>query len=169
MRNEILIKTVKTIFFDFDGVLTNNKVLVDQNGIESVQCNRSDGIAFEIFKKLSLNILIISSEKNNVVKKRANKLKVRSINGVKNKSDFLRKYVKDKNINFKNTMYVGNDINDFHAMKLCGYTACPNDSHKEIKKISTFHLKLNGGEGIAREVLEDIFQINSLKYYNKFE
>ena len=49
-------------------------------------------------------------------------------------------------------------------MKNCGFSACPSDSHPEIKKISQFKLKANGGDGIVREILEDIFKLQLLKY-----
>ena len=75
MNHKIPIKNIEAIFFDFDGVLTNNKVYVDQNGKESVECNRADGIAFEILNKLKIDTLIISTEKNPVVKARAKKAK----------------------------------------------------------------------------------------------
>ena len=67
---------------DFDGVFTNNKVLVDQNGRESVYCDRADGLAFDLvraFKKMGLidaKFFIISKEKNPVVIARAEKLKL---------------------------------------------------------------------------------------------
>ena len=165
MNNKISIKNIEAIFFDFDGVLTNNKVYVDQYGKEAVECNRSDGIAFEILNKLKIDTLIISTEKNRVVKERAKKIKIKSMTGVSDKSVALKKYVKKKNLNFKKIMYIGNDINDYSAMKLCGFSACPNDSHKEIKKIAKIKLKCNGGEGVARELLEKIFQIKVINYF----
>ena len=165
MNYKISIEKIEAIVFDFDGVLTNNKVYVDQYGKESVECNRSDGIAFEIFNKLKIDTLIISTEKNPVVKERARKIKVKSITGVNDKSVALKKYVKKKNLSFKKIIYIGNDINDYSAMKLCGFSVCPNDSHKEIIKIANVKLKCNGGEGVARELLEKIFQIKVIDYF----
>ena len=58
---------------------------------------------------------------------------------------------------------MGNDLNDYLVMKVCGYTACPSDSHKKIKEISTIILKTSGGNGIIRELLEDVFQLNFIQ------
>ncbi len=58
---------------------------------------------------------------------------------------------------------MGNDLNDYEALKLCGYSACPSDSHKKIKKISTFKLNARGGSGLVRELLEEILRIYFLK------
>ena len=58
---------------------------------------------------------------------------------------------------------MGNDLNDYEALKLCGYSACPSDSHKKIKKISTFKLDAKGGSGVVRELLEEILGLDFLK------
>ena len=54
---------------------------------------------------------------------------------------------------------MGNDLNDYEALKLCGYSACPSDSHKKIKKISTFKLDARGGSGVVRKIFEIILKI----------
>jgi len=63
----------------------------------------------------------------------------------------------------KNIIYVGNDLNDYSVMQSCGYTACPSDSHKEIKKISKIVLNTKGGHGVVRELLESVFDIDFIK------
>ena len=63
----IRIKNTKLIVYDFDGVMTNNKVYVDQNGNEMVRVNRADGLGIAKIKKLGINQIIISTEKNSVV------------------------------------------------------------------------------------------------------
>tara|TARA_B100002019_G_scaffold293508_1_gene321736 strand:- start:3943 stop:4443 length:501 start_codon:yes stop_codon:yes gene_type:complete len=164
VNTENLIQNIDAIFFDFDGVLTNNLVYTSSNGDEFVSCNRSDGLAFEVLKLLSIKIYIISSEKNSVVKKRASKLKVKCFSGIKDKSSTIKKISKKDKFSLRNSMFVGNDLNDFSAMKLCKYTACPSDSHAKIKRIVKFKLRLRGGEGIVRELVEEVFKINVLKY-----
>jgi 3-deoxy-D-manno-octulosonate 8-phosphate phosphatase KdsC-like HAD superfamily phosphatase len=67
---------------------------------------------------------------------------------------------KENNYKLSNILYVGNDLNDYKAMKLCGYTACPVDSHDRIKDISLYVLKTRGGMGIARELVESVFGID---------
>jgi 3-deoxy-D-manno-octulosonate 8-phosphate phosphatase (KDO 8-P phosphatase) len=155
--------TIKAVVFDFDGVLTNNLVTLDQNGNESVTCSRSDGLAFDVFRKLQKSVYILSTETNPVVTVRANKLKVEVLQGINNKADTIRKLADKEGFDLKNILYVGNDLNDYHAMQLCGYTACPADSHKMIKSIATIVLKTKGGYGIARELLEDVFQLDFLQ------
>ena len=73
---------IKAIFYDFDGVMTNNKVLLSENGNESVFVNRSDGLAVSYFKELKIKQYIVSTEKNPVVSRRAEKLKIDVMQGV---------------------------------------------------------------------------------------
>ncbi len=154
------INNIEMFIFDFDGVLTNNLVFVDENGKESISCNRADGIAFEALRKLNKTVYILSTEKNKVVLARANKLKIKAINKLKNKEDTLKKISKKHKIPFKNILYVGNDINDLIAMQMCKFRACPSDSHKQIRKISNIIIKRKGGDGVARELLENNLSID---------
>lgn len=152
-----MIHNIRLVIFDFDGVLTDNNVYVDSNGIESVRCNRSDGLGFKALKKLKVKSIICSTEANEVVLKRGEKLNIETFNGIDNKLTWIKDYVKDSKINPKNILYVGNDINDMSAMKYCGFSACPADSSKKIRKISDYVLKTKGGEGVVNEIVEKIF------------
>ena len=58
-------------------------------------------------------------------------------------------------------LFVGNDLNDLEVMKYSGYSACPSDSHRSIIEIADFELKKKGGEGVVREIIEDILGIDS--------
>ncbi|MDB2636297.1 HAD hydrolase family protein [Alphaproteobacteria bacterium] len=156
----ISLDKIEAFIFDFDGVLTNNFVYVDQEGKETVRCSRADGLAFDVLRKLNIPSFILSSETNPVVKIRADKLKIQAILGIANKEIVIKDLAKKNNYNLKNLIYIGNDLNDYQAMKICGYSICPADSHSKIKEISTFTLQSNGGNGVARELLEDIFNIN---------
>ena len=151
---------IKLLIYDFDGVMTDNKVYVDQNGNEMVQVNRADGLGVSEIKKLGIEQIIISTEKNPVVSARAKKLDIYCIQGIENKKDALKKYCQNNNIELKKVAYIGNDINDLEVMKSAGYSFCPADAHKSIKDISIFTLKSNGGEGVIREIFDFINKEN---------
>ena len=154
------IDDINVFIFDFDGVLTNNLVHISQDGSEIVSCNRADGLAFDLLNKLNKPIYILSSEKNQVVSKRAKKLKVSVNQGVLNKKKALINMIKKYNYDEKTILYMGNDLNDYSAMKHCGYRICPADSHKKIKEISDIVLKKKGGEGVVRELLEEVLKLD---------
>ena len=164
MKDKIIaLNEIDAFVFDFDGVLTNNFVHLDCNGKEIVTCSRADGLAFDALHRLQKPMYILSTEKNSVVAARARKLKVPVLQGIDSKVKEIKNLAVREGIDLQNVLYVGNDLNDYHAMQLCGYTACPEDSHKLIKSIATVTLKTKGGNGAIRELLEDTLQMDLIK------
>jgi 3-deoxy-D-manno-octulosonate 8-phosphate phosphatase (KDO 8-P phosphatase) len=157
------INNIDAFVFDFDGVLTNNLVYLNQEGVESVVCSRADGLAFDVLRKLKKPTFILSTEKNSVVTMRAKKLKIQALQGIKNKADALSSLSESKGYDLGRILYVGNDLNDFNVMKICGYSVCPIDSHIKIKELSNIVLNTRGGEGVVRELLEEIFNLDFIK------
>ena len=157
------INNIDAFVFDFDGVLTNNLVYLNQEGMESVACSRADGLAFDVLRKLKKPTFILSTEKNSVVTMRAKKLKIQALQGIKNKADALSSLSESKGYDLGRILYVGNDLNDFNVMKICGYSVCPIDSHIKIKELSNIVLNTRGGEGVVRELLEEIFNLDFIK------
>ena len=163
-------KSVHTIIFDFDGIFTNNLVFVDTNGLESVCCNRSDGLGFDILRAfISINLwdldyFILSKEKNSVVKKRADKMGLKCYHGISRKIDFIKSYIYEKKFNngSEGLIYLGNDLNDLSAMDFAGYSVSPIDGHSLIKKKADLVINKKGGEGFVREFIEKIIRIDSL-------
>ena len=96
-RKKIKASDIDAIIFDFDGVLTDNHVYLSSDGFESVKCNRSDGYSFSLMKRKGIKAFILSSETNDVVRRRGQKLKVETIIGSKDKKD-LQKFVKNINL-----------------------------------------------------------------------
>tara|TARA_Y100001934_G_scaffold281839_1_gene393039 strand:+ start:2896 stop:3423 length:528 start_codon:yes stop_codon:yes gene_type:complete len=166
-KEKINLKNIDAVVFDFDGVLTDNRVYLDQHGTESVVCSRGDGLAFDVLRILGKPTYILSTEKNPVVSKRGQKLMVPVLQGIKNKADTLRSLTNKNNYSLERLLYVGNDLNDFQALTMCGYSACPADSHVRIKDKATIVLRTKGGEGVARELIEDVFSIDIVKTLDK--
>ena len=157
------IDDIDAFVFDFDGVLTNNLVYLNQEGVESVACSRADGLAFDVLRKLNKPAFILSTEKNLVVTMRAKKLKIQAIQKVSDKVLAIKELAVENNYNLNKILYVGNDLNDYLVMKVCGYTACPVDSHLKIKEISKYILTTKGGNGVVRELLEQILNLDFIE------
>jgi 3-deoxy-D-manno-octulosonate 8-phosphate phosphatase (KDO 8-P phosphatase) len=145
---------IKLIAYDFDGVLTDNNVYIDQYGNEMVQVSRADGLGIGEINKMGVIQIIISTEKNPVVTMRAKKLGLTCLQSISDKSLALKDYCEGKKLELDTVAYVGNDINDLEVMKLVGVTFCPADAHVSIKEISQYILKSKGGEGVSREILD---------------
>ena len=133
---EDIIENHGAIFYDCDGVLTDNRVLVTEQGSEAVFFNRSDGIAISFFRENAIHQAIISTETNDVVERRAEKLKLPVIHKLDStgtdKGSVLSSYAEENNINLSHSIFIGNDINDLPALKLVGYPCCPADAEEEI-------------------------------------
>jgi len=157
------IGNIDVFIFDFDGVLTNNLVYINQEGVESVACSRADGLAFDVLRKLKKPVYILSTEKNKTVAARADKLKIPVLQGVEDKVGALKEMAGKERFDLKNVLYVGNDLNDYQIMRLCGFSVCPADSHPKIKEISNITLRTNGGNGVVRELLEEVLGLDFVR------
>lgn len=146
----------KIIVSDFDGVMTDNQVWINEKGEETVMVSRADGMGIEMLRKCGVEVIIMSTETNAVVSARAKKLKIPVLQAVKDKEITLKKYCDDRNISLSDVMYVGNDINDLPALKIAGYKVVPNDAYKQVKDIADVVLRTNGGQGVLREIAEMI-------------
>ena len=157
----ILPDQLSAIIFDFDGVLTDDRVYVDQDGREMVCCNRRDGLGFDILRKTGIKLFILSTETNPVVARRAEKLQIPALQGSRDKAESLRKLVAAEGIDLAKTLFVGNDVNDLPAIRLCGFSACPSDAHPSVKTAVTHVLRTPGGQGITREIIEKILHLDA--------
>lgn len=145
---------VRLVVFDFDGVMTDNRVHVFQDGREAVTCNRADGQGCEILRAAGVDVLILSTEINPVVAARAAKLRVEAVQGVADKGAALRSLLSRRGIEPGAVMYVGNDVNDLPAMKIIGWPVVPADAHASVKEIAWYVTRARGGEGVARELAD---------------
>jgi len=141
------------IVCDFDGVFTDNRVYVDENGIESVVCNRSDGLAIDFLRDKS-SLVILSTETNNVVARRAEKLRVEVWHGLSDKKKALMDLCNDRNVELERVVFIGNDINDLGAIEICGYSIAPADAHPRVIAEVDHVLENRGGDGVIREFCE---------------
>jgi len=145
---------IDLICYDFDGVMTDNRVLTLEDGTEGVFVNRGDGLAISEFRKSGLPQIIISTEKNLVVSARAKKLKIPVLQGISNKREALQTYARESGYDLENIVYVGNDINDLEVMKIVGYPVAPADAHPEILKLACIVTGALGGAGVIREIYD---------------
>jgi YrbI family 3-deoxy-D-manno-octulosonate 8-phosphate phosphatase len=150
--------SVGALVLDFDGVFTNNKVIVFQDGREAVLCDRSDGWGIEQLKKNGLEVLVLSTETNPVVQARADKLGIPCLHGIKEKGVVLQDWMEKHNINPSQVIYVGNDVNDLTSMALVGCAIAVADAHPEVIEAADLILERNGGEGAIREVCDLILE-----------
>jgi 3-deoxy-D-manno-octulosonate 8-phosphate phosphatase (KDO 8-P phosphatase) len=147
---------ISLIAFDFDGVLTDNKVYVFQDGKEAVCCSRADGIGFDFLHKMNIPVVIISTESNPVVSARAAKLRVPVIQSQKDKYAALDKHCLENGLDVSRVMFVGNDVNDLPVMRQIKYAIAVADAFPAVKAVAWHILGTPGGNGIVREIIESV-------------
>jgi YrbI family 3-deoxy-D-manno-octulosonate 8-phosphate phosphatase len=145
---------VGALVMDFDGVLTDNHVTVDQNGVESVVCSRGDGFGLELLRKAGLPLLVISKERNPVVAARCRKLQIPCLQGIDDKLTALQAWASEQGLASRELIFVGNDVNDLECLQWVGCAAAVHDSHPEVLKIAHLVLEHDGGKGAIREMCE---------------
>ena len=160
---------INLLILDFDGVLTDNRVYVSQNGEETVACHRGDGWGIKLLKEAGLEIIILSTESNPVVSVRAKELGIKCTQNCQDKGASVRALIEEKKINPDNSMYVGNDTNDIDAMNFVGFPVAPADAHPDILKIAKIITEARGGYGVIRELAHILLdQTNSFEKRSEF-
>jgi len=144
-------RDIELVVFDFDGVFTDNRVLVLEDGREAVFCNRSDGLGLERARAAGIKMLVLSKEQNPVVGARCRKLKLDYIQGCDDKASRLTQLAHERGIALARIAYLGNDINDLPCLKLVGLPACVADAYPEIVPHCVLVTQRAGGHGAVRE------------------
>lgn len=147
---------IDLVVFDFDGVLTDNRVLVFADGVEAVFCNRADGLGFDTLRAHGIPTMILSTERHPVVATRAAKLRVDAVTGCGDKAAALETICRERGFAAERVVFVGNDVNDLAAMRRVGIPVAVADAHPSVKAVAAHVLSARGGEGAARELAEHL-------------
>ena len=149
---------IAALVLDFDGVFTDDKVYVLQDGRESVRCSRSDGMGIGMLKQTGLPIWVLSTEVNPVVQARADKLGLPVRQGLKDKGHALQQLMQEQGYDPAQVVYVGNDVNDLPCLKLVGCPVAVADAHPAVLAGAALVLAHPGGDGAIRELCELILR-----------
>lgn len=147
---------IDLIVYDFDGVMTDNRVIIFQDGAEAVVVNRADGFGVEQLRAMKIPQLILSTETNPVVKARAAKLGLAVITSCNDKKHALMNYCEQNDYDLQKVVYVGNDLNDLEVMKIVGFPIAPADAHSDIKSLARLVMNAKSGKGVIRELSDGI-------------
>lgn len=142
------------LVYDFDGVMTDNRVLVLEDGTEGVVASRADGWGVAQLKSAGFRQVILSTETNPVVASRARKLGIEIIQGCGDKASELAAFCGGAGLSLDRVLYVGNDVNDLEAMQLVGMPVAPSDAHASVKAVAKHVTSARGGEGVIKELSE---------------
>lgn len=160
---------ITTFIFDVDGVLTDGSVFVSNEGEMLRTMNIRDGYALKSAVDAGYNVCIISGGSNEGVRVRLRNLGITDIHlGTPDKVATFYEYTDIYNIKAEQVLYMGDDIPDYHVMKLVGLPTCPQDASPEIKSISKYISHKNGGKGAVRDVIEQVMKVQG-KWMENFD
>ena len=147
---------IDLLVFDFDGVMTDDRVWVDQEGHESVAANRRDGLGIAMLRNAGISMVVLSTETNPIVAARCHKLGLTAIQGVGNKPAALQSLVEERQLRPEHIVYLGNDVNDLACFPLVGCAVAVADAHPEVLAQADLVLTHKGGHGAVRELCDRI-------------
>lgn len=150
--------TIDLLVLDFDGVLTDNRVLVFSDGQEAVTCDRGDGLGLSRLRELGIPVVVLSAEANSVVASRCRKLGLECLQGVEDKLAALNRLASERGARLSNMVYVGNDVNDLACLKAVGCAVVPADAHAAVHRHAHIVLARAGGRGAVRELCDLIIK-----------
>ncbi|GLY27332.1 acylneuraminate cytidylyltransferase [Kineosporia sp. NBRC 101731] len=145
---------VDTLVMDFDGVHTDDRLFLTEEGTESVRVSREDGMGIKLARQAGLKMLILSTEVNPVVAARGRKLQIPVIHGQSDKAQALKEWIAAEGLDPERIAYVGNDVNDLGCLRMVGWPIAVANAHQEVMDLARLTLTKSGGSGAVREVCE---------------
>ena len=146
---------VRLVVFDFDGVMTDNRVWTDAEGRESVACDRSDGHGVKMLRDAGVAMAVLSTEANDVVAARCRKLGLPFTHGLGDgKGDALRALADERGVALEHVAFIGNDVNDLECLRMAGLPVVPANAHSAARGAARMVLTRSGGAGAVREFAE---------------
>jgi YrbI family 3-deoxy-D-manno-octulosonate 8-phosphate phosphatase len=147
-------KGVSLLGLDFDGVLTDNRVWIAEDGAESVVCSREDSLGLQMLRDCGVAIVVLTRETSAVVSARCSKLGIPCWQGTEDKATLLNSLAQDRGIRMSETVFLGNDVNDLACMRAAGCGVAVSDAHPRVLEAADLVLGKPGGRGAVRELCE---------------
>ena len=163
-------KEIKLVGMDVDGILTDGKIYQGASDTQVKAFNCKDGMGIRLLKKYNFKIALISGGSGECITKRAKSLGIEILEfGVKNKLDMLIKLQSKYNINAKETVFLGDDINDLTVLQRVRIFATPYDGHIACKARADWIGEKLGGNGFVREFTDNLILGKGLDPYMPLE
>lgn len=151
-----VLKRIRMLALDFDGVLTDNRVWVDGEGRETVCCSRADSWGITRLKEVGVQVMVISTESNPVVEARCRKLDIPCVSNSKDKAAALSQLADAMGIEREKIAFVGNDTNDSDALRWAGIPILVGDAKVSLNPLAVWVVSQRGGQGAVREICDAI-------------
>ncbi|MCI9633572.1 MAG: HAD hydrolase family protein [Ruminococcus sp.] len=143
--------------------MTDAGIYYDENGNEYKKFCTRDAAGFWALKQAGIKVIVVTGRECEATRRRMTELGVDSLfQNIKNKKEFLEKYITENNIDKETLAYIGDDLNDLPSMSLCGFKLTPIDACSEIKRIADYISPIEGGRGVVRDVAEYVLKARNI-------
>ncbi len=150
---------IKAFIFDVDGVLSPDSIPMSPEGEPMRMVNIKDGYALNLAYKSGYGLAIITGGDTEAVRLRFSKLGIEHIYMKSSiKINDFNDYLSKTSYKPEEIIYVGDDLPDYHVMKEVGLPVAPADAAPEIRGIAKYISHKKGGEGVARDVIEQVMK-----------
>ncbi len=153
------LKKIKALVLDVDGVMTDGKIIFDNNGVETKNFDVQDGFGLVLFRRAGLKTAIITARASNVTAGRADDLQIDKVyQDAYPKIDAYKNLLKEFRLKDEDVCFMGDDLPDLQILKRVGFAVAVPAAVSELKKIAHYTTKKFGGAGAVREVVELILK-----------
>lgn len=149
-------KSIRMVVTDFDGVITDNCVYINEDFSMSRKLNFKDIMGFFLLKRNGIDISIISGEKNSAIETMAQKFQITEIHqNIRIKIDVLKDILKKYNLTQEEYVYIGDDVNDLECLNFAKYKITVPHAVEKVKNVDKIQITQNeAGNGAFREVAD---------------
>lgn len=152
-------QNIKLVILDVDGVMTDGRVIIDDNGVNYKFFDIKDGFGTVALQMSGIPVAIITTSTSDVVAHRAKELKIEKFfPGSKNKLEVYNNLIQEMGLSNENVCFVGDDLVDLPLLKRVGFAVAVADAVAEVKEQAHYVTKAFGGRGAVREVAEIILK-----------
>ena len=152
-------KDVKLVILDVDGVMTDGRIVIDDNGLEQRNFDIKDGFGVVALQMTGVEVAIITSKKSGSVRHRAEELKIKRFHeGIRKKTEPYEQILAEMGITDAQVSYVGDDLVDLAMMKRVGLPIAVADAVDEVREAAAYVTRARGGHGAVREAAEMILK-----------
>lgn len=163
MNSLALFKPIRLFVFDMDGVLTDGRLLLMPDGEQLRSMNIKDGYAMKQAVDLGYGLIVISGSHSDPAVLRLNKLGIDAVfTRVEHKEKVLSDYLQGTSYASNEILYMGDDMPDLAAMRLCGLPCCPADACLDVQQAVKYRSPFQGGQGCVRDVIEKVLKLNQV-------
>lgn len=135
--------------------MTDGSIIYDDAGHEIKKFSTRDGAGFFAAKKAGIKTMVLTGRECSATVRRMSDLDVDYLmQDVSDKGSFLLEFCKENGYSKDDLGYIGDELNDISAMRLCGFVGCPSDSCEEVLSLADYVSSKKGGEGVVRDIIE---------------